>query len=126
MLHRPQPLQAFKTVYPVPVEEETEDAGRVFDFLFRNVQEVSPPSDLNLNDPNLIRQQQQDQQGGVYYKPVEQVSQLLLDKVFLRWAIPGRLLSSLLFVIVQLLDKICPKMGFEPRISGVGSDRSTN
>ena len=81
-LHRPQLLQVFKTVYPVPVEEETEDAGRVFDFLFRNVQEVSPPSDLNLNDPNLIRQQQQDQQGGVYYKPVEQVSQLLLDKVF--------------------------------------------
>ena len=74
----------FKTVYPVPVEEETEDAGRVFDFLFRNVQEVSPPSDLNLNDPNLIRQQQQDQQGGVYYKPVEQVSQLLLDKVFFK------------------------------------------
>ena len=43
-----------------------------------------------------------------------------------RWAIPGLLFFILVFSIVQLADKILQMTGFEPRISGVGSDRSTN
>ena len=31
-----------------------------------------------------------------------------------------------IFSIVQLVGKILPMLGFEPQISGVGSDRSTN
>ena len=36
-----------------------------------------------------------------------------------------QLFSRLFFLNVQI-DKILPMLGFEPRISGVGSDRSTN
>ena len=34
--------------------------------------------------------------------------------------------SRPLFLLFKLVDKTLPKSGFEPRISGVGSDRSTN
>jgi hypothetical protein len=44
--------------------------------LYKNVQEVSPPNDLNLSDPNLINlnQEQPQENNQVYYKPVEQVT----------------------------------------------------
>lgn len=54
------------------IADETDDPRKIFDFLYKNVQEVTPPPDLNLNDPNLHRQQ--DRHEGVYYKPVEKVS----------------------------------------------------
>ena len=37
-----------------------------------------------------------------------------------------RLLYFCLFHIMQMTDKALPMLGFEPRISGVGSDRSAN
>jgi len=75
-------------------EESEEDSGKIFDFLYKNVQEVSPPNDLNLNNPNQFNLNQinlnQDsntnqlnlnqnspnayEPGQVYYKPVEQVT----------------------------------------------------
>ena len=47
---------------------------------------------------------------------------------FFIWAILGLffLYYRLLYFNVQLVDKILPMLGFEQRISGVGSDRSTN
>ena len=41
-----------------------------------------------------------------------------------RWAIPGLFFFIFVFFIVKLVDKIMPMPGFEPRISGVGSNRS--
>ena len=35
------------------IADETDDPRKIFDFLYKNVQEVTPPPDLNLNDPNL-------------------------------------------------------------------------
>ena len=40
--------------------------------------------------------------------------------------IPGLFFFIFVFSIVQLADKILPMSGLEPRISGVGSDCSTN
>ena len=34
--------------------------------------------------------------------------------------------SRPLFLLVKLVDKTLPMSGIEPRVSGVGSDRSTN
>ena len=45
---------------------------------------------------------------------------------FLRWPFPTSFSLFLIFSIVQLVDKISPMKGFELRISGVGSDHSTN
>ena len=39
---------------------------------------------------------------------------------------PLFLYFQLFYLNVQLVDKILPMLGFEPLISGVGSDRSTN
>ena len=39
---------------------------------------------------------------------------------------PLFLYFRLFFLNVQVVDKILPMLGFEPRISGVRSDRSTN
>ena len=46
------------------------------------------------------------------------ISQLVPCDDFLRWAI--------FYPYVQLVDKVLPKWGFEPWISGVGSECSTN
>ena len=47
-----------------------------------------------------------------------------------RWAIPGLFFFIFDFSIIQwvdkLVDNILPIRGFEPRISDVGRDRSTN
>ena len=43
-----------------------------------------------------------------------------------RWAFPGLFLLICVFSIVQMEDKILPMSGFELRISGDGSDRSTS
>ena len=42
-----------------------------------------------------------------------------------RWAIPSLLFFIFVFSILQLVDKILPISGFEPRISAVRSDCST-
>ena len=46
--------------------------------------------------------------------------------------VPQRVISGIFFfifvvsIVIQLVDKILPMLGFEPQISGVGSDRSIN
>ena len=64
---------------------------------------------------------------------LKKVSRILIDfaeawssLAFKRWAIPGLFFFSFVFSIVQLVDKIMQMSGFELRISGVGSDCSTN
>ena len=51
-------------------------------------------------------------------------------KVFLRGATPSLIFFIFVFFIIQLVDKledkVLPMTGFEQRISGVESDRSTN
>ena len=43
-----------------------------------------------------------------------------------RWAIPGLYFLIFVLSIVRLVDKILPMSGFEPQISGVRSNHSTN
>ena len=49
-------------------------------------------------------------------------------ELFLRWAIPDLFFYIFVFSIfnLQLVDTTLPMLGFKPRISGVGSDCSTN
>ena len=53
-----------------------------------------------------------------------------LDTFLKRWAIPGLFFFNFVFSIIQLVDKLVDKIlsmtGYEPRISDVGSDHSTN
>ena len=49
-----------------------------------------------------------------------------VTKIFFKWAIPGLFFFIFVFSIVQWVDKILPMSGFEPRNSGVRSDRSAN
>ena len=49
-----------------------------------------------------------------------------LISISLRWAIPGLFFFIFVFSNLRLADKTLPMSGFELRISGVGSNRSTN
>ena len=51
-----------------------------------------------------------------------------LVKPFLKMGHSWRLFLyfCLFYLNVQLIDKILPMLGFEPRITGIGSDRTTN
>ena len=58
------------------------------------------------------------------------MSSLLIDtslkKCFFKWAYPGLFFYFCLFYVIQLTDIFLWMLGFEPRISGVGSVRSAN
>ena len=68
----------------------------------------------------LITQEEKSSEGGRLLKTI--FSNFRLES-FLKWAIPG-----LFFFIFDIVDseQNLPMIGFEPRISGVGSDPSTN
>ena len=51
---------------------------------------------------------------------------LRLKTFFKEMGHSGLFFFIFVFSIVQLLNKILPMSGFKPRISGVGSDCSTN
>ena len=62
-------------------------------------------------------------------KPLELDLKICSLSVFLKWAIPGLFFFIFVFSIhltVNVQYKFLPMYGFEPRISGMGSDRSTN
>ena len=62
-------------------------------------------------------------------KPLELDLKICSLSVFLKWAIPGLFFFIFVFSIhltVNVQYKFLPMSGFEPRTSGMGSDRSTN
>ena len=63
------------------------------------------------------------------HRPLEGFEPMPLNTFFKIWAIPGLFFSlflPFLFLFVELEGKILRLTGFEPRIAGVGSNRSTN
>ena len=49
----------------------------------------------------------------------------MVKQVLFEWAIPGPFFFILVFSIHLIVNNL-PMTGFKPRISGVGSDRSSN
>ena len=45
---------------------------------------------------------------------------------FFRWAIPGLFFFIFMYSLIELEGKILSMSGFEPQMSGVGSNRTTN